>query len=104
LAQPVKLARDDSGTERSPTVIRAAAAGRSVLSGGRAVQEWLPVTEEAVVARLDTDAGIKAEPNDIPLRPLVARGAGRDRPGAAFGFPVTMPAASGTPLFPRSTD
>jgi hypothetical protein len=56
LAQPVELTREDSGTERSPTVIRPAAGGRAVLSGGRAVKEWLPVTEEAVVARLDPAA------------------------------------------------
>jgi hypothetical protein len=53
LAQPVELTREDSGTERSPTVVRAAAGGRAVLSGGRTVKDWMPVTEEAVVARLD---------------------------------------------------
>ena len=56
LAQTVEITREDSGTERSSTVIRAAASGRAVLSGGRAVREWLPVTEEAVVARLDPAA------------------------------------------------
>jgi len=56
LAQPVEITGEDSGTERSPTVIRAVAGGRAVLSGGRTVTQWLPVTEEAVVARLDPAA------------------------------------------------
>ena len=56
LAQTVEIAGEDSGTERSPTVIRAVAGGRAVLSGGRTVTQWLPVTDEAVVARLDPAA------------------------------------------------
>lgn len=44
LSQTVEITGEDSGTERSPTVIRAAASGRAVLSGGRAMKEWLPVT------------------------------------------------------------
>jgi hypothetical protein len=56
LAQTVEIAGEDSGTERSPTVIRSIAGGRAVLSGGRTVPQWLPVTDEAVVARLDPAA------------------------------------------------
>ena len=41
LAQPVLITPDDSGTEKSPTVIRTEAASRSVFSGGRRLEAVL---------------------------------------------------------------
>jgi len=40
LAEPLVLVPDDSGTDRSPTVIRAAVGARPVVSGGRVVCGW----------------------------------------------------------------
>jgi hypothetical protein len=40
LAATLVIAPEDSGTEASPTVIRAAAGARPVISGGRAVHGW----------------------------------------------------------------
>jgi hypothetical protein len=40
LTEPLVLLPEDSGTEASPTVIRAAAAATPVISGGRAVTGW----------------------------------------------------------------
>ena len=40
LAATLVITPEDSGTEASPTVIRAAAGARSVISGGRAVHGW----------------------------------------------------------------
>lgn len=40
LVEPLVLLPEDSGTEASPTVIRAAADARPIISGGRAVTGW----------------------------------------------------------------
>ena len=40
LAEPVVITPEDSGTERAPTVIRAAAGARPILSGGRVIRGW----------------------------------------------------------------
>ena len=40
LSQPVVIGPEDSGTEKSPTVIRAEAGSRPVFSGGRVIRGW----------------------------------------------------------------
>lgn len=40
LAEPLVILPEDSGTERSPTVIRAAEGARPVVSGGRRISGW----------------------------------------------------------------
>lgn len=40
LGEPLRLGPDDSGTEAAPTVIRAAAGGRPVVSGGSVITGW----------------------------------------------------------------
>jgi hypothetical protein len=40
LAEPLVILPEDSGTERSPTVIRAAEGARPVVSGGRVITGW----------------------------------------------------------------
>jgi len=40
ITQPIVIGSDDSGTERSPTVIRAAEGVRPVFSGGRIIRGW----------------------------------------------------------------
>ncbi|MBI2299684.1 MAG: right-handed parallel beta-helix repeat-containing protein [Armatimonadetes bacterium] len=56
LAQPFALTAEDSGTAESPITWRAAP-GRTVsLVGGRVVTGWQPVTDAAVLAKLDPAA------------------------------------------------
>ncbi len=56
LTQPLALTAEDSGTAEAPLVIRARAKEQVTLSGGRAVTGWQPVTDPAVLARLDPSA------------------------------------------------
>lgn len=46
LAETLVILPEDSGTERSPTVIRAAAGARPVVSGGRVISGWRATTVE----------------------------------------------------------
>lgn len=41
LEEPVRIRPEDSGTQQSPTVIRSAAAGNPILSGGKAIKGWV---------------------------------------------------------------
>ena len=45
LAATLVLGPGDSGTERSPTIVRAAAGTRPVVSGGRAIGGWQPAAD-----------------------------------------------------------
>lgn len=51
---PFTLAAEDSGTAEAP--IRYVADGRARLLGGRVIEGFVPVTDEAVLARLDESA------------------------------------------------
>ncbi|MCP4642125.1 MAG: phage tail protein, partial [bacterium] len=50
------LTGEDSGTERAPVVYRARGGEAVVLSGGLPLTEFAPVTDEAVLARMDDGA------------------------------------------------
>ncbi|MCD6359646.1 MAG: right-handed parallel beta-helix repeat-containing protein, partial [Armatimonadetes bacterium] len=50
------LTAADSGTEEAPVVFRAAEGEQVIVSGGRRVTDWRPVTDPAILARLDEPA------------------------------------------------
>jgi hypothetical protein len=56
LAAPLELTAEDSGTPQSPIVYRARPGDVVRLSGGRIVTDWQPVTDPAVLDRLDPAA------------------------------------------------
>ena len=60
-----ELGPDDSGTEAAPIVYRAAEGEEVRLSGGRQVSDWQPVTDAAVLARLDETARGKVLQADL---------------------------------------
>ena len=56
LAAPLELQAQDSGTEQSPIVYRAAQRGTAVISGGIAMSEWQLVSDPEILKRLDPAA------------------------------------------------
>ncbi|HPM83591.1 MAG TPA: right-handed parallel beta-helix repeat-containing protein [Candidatus Anammoximicrobium sp.] len=56
LARSLELVQQDSGTEHTPIVYRARKGAEVRLVGGRVVTGWQPVTDAAVLARLDEAA------------------------------------------------
>ena len=56
LAKPFELFAGDSGTQESPIVYRATQGAEVRLVGGRQVNHWQPVTDPAILARLDPAA------------------------------------------------
>lgn len=69
-SQTFELNSADSGTEKSPVIYRAGAGGEVRLSAGRAVSaaDFTPVTQPAVVARLD--AAARGKVVQLELAPL----------------------------------
>ena len=55
-AKPFELTKEDSGTMASPIVYRAAPGAEVRLSGGKQVSGWKPVTDKAMLDRLDPAA------------------------------------------------
>jgi hypothetical protein len=64
LYEPVYIRTEDSGTESSPTTIRAAEGEKAVVSGGLKVGNW--VEEKGHIERLPTEAQGKLWSTDIP--------------------------------------
>jgi hypothetical protein len=56
LARPLEFVQQDSGTEAAPIVYRARREAEVRLVGGKVVTGWQPVTNPAVLARLDEAA------------------------------------------------
>jgi len=56
LARPFELTAEDSGTEEAPILYRARQGEEVRLSGGQVVTGWKPVTDPAILARLDEPA------------------------------------------------
>jgi hypothetical protein len=56
LARPLELAEQDSGTQTAPIVYRARPGEVVKLVGGRKVSGWQPVTDAAILKRLDPAA------------------------------------------------
>lgn len=59
VSRPLELGAKDSGTAEAPIVYRAREGERPVISGARVVDVWKPVTDKAVLARLDPAARAK---------------------------------------------
>ena len=65
LANPVELTADDSGTAESPITYRARLGEGVLLSGARTITNWKPVTNRAVLERLDPVARGKVFQADL---------------------------------------
>ena len=65
LARPVELTEKDSGTDNSPIVYRARKGEVARIVSGRAVTGWQPVTDPAILKRLDTAAHGKVFQADL---------------------------------------
>jgi len=64
-SEPLELTAEDSGTEASPIVYRARAGEEVRLTGGRPVTGFQPVTDPAVLERLDESARSKVVRADL---------------------------------------
>ncbi len=56
LKRTFELSAEDSGTEAAPVVYRARAGDEVRISGGKSVTNWKPVSDKAVLERLDPAA------------------------------------------------
>ena len=65
LAQPLELTAEDAGTAEAPIVYRAADGAEVRLVGGRQVTNFVPVTDPAVLQRLDESARGKVFQADL---------------------------------------
>ncbi len=65
LERPLALTAEDSGTAAGPVVYRARAGETACLSGGRRLTAWSPVTDPAILARLDPSARGKLCQTDL---------------------------------------
>jgi hypothetical protein len=74
LCAPVELTADDSGTAESPIEYRARPGDVVHISGGRFIDGWKPVTDAAVLARLDAGARGKVVQTDLKSRGITQYG------------------------------
>ncbi len=65
LPRPLELTDQDSGAENAPIVYRARQGEVVKITGGRAVSGWKPVTDSAVLQRLDPAAADKVFQADL---------------------------------------
>ena len=65
LAQPVELTADDSGTADAPITYRARPGEKVLISGSQAITDWKPVSDQAVLERLDPAARGKVYQADL---------------------------------------
>ena len=56
LRHPFQLTAQDSGTKEKPVIYRASEKGRAIISGGMTLNHFVPVTDTAVLERLDPAA------------------------------------------------
>jgi hypothetical protein len=56
LKHPLQLTDQDSGTQEKPVVYRAEGNGAAIISGGVFVDHFVPVTDAAILGRLDPEA------------------------------------------------
>lgn len=86
LADGFTLSAEDSGTPEAPIVYRACAGETVRLWGGRTVTGFTPVTDEAVLARLDPAARGQVRQLDVRAQGVGALGGFHSR---GFARPVT---------------
>lgn len=65
LTRPLELTAEDSGSEAAPIAYRAAKGETVILSGGKELTEWKPVSDRAIVERLDALARGKVLQADL---------------------------------------
>ena len=65
LTEPIELTVEDAGTKAGPIVYRARAGDPVTICGGKTVREWTPVTDAAVLKRLDPAARGKVFQADL---------------------------------------
>lgn len=75
---PLELTAEDSGTADVPIVYRAAKGADVRILGGKRVKEWTPVTDPAVLARLDPVARDKVRQADLKSLGIANPGITRD--------------------------
>ncbi|MEN6494174.1 MAG: right-handed parallel beta-helix repeat-containing protein [Thermoguttaceae bacterium] len=74
LAKPLELTAEDSGTAQSPIVYRARPGDEVRLSGGRVISDWKPVTDPAILDRLDPLARGKVFQTDLRAQGITEYG------------------------------
>ena len=74
LARPLALTREDSGTPEAPIAYRAAPGAQVRISGGRAISHFEPVTEPALLSRLDVSARDHVQVADLRAQGLTNYG------------------------------
>ncbi len=74
LAESLEFTSDDSGTPESRVTYRAASGEEVRLSGGRPVDHFTPVTDEAILARLDESVRGKVYQADLKALGIVDLG------------------------------
>ena len=92
LDAPIELTADDGGTEASPITYRSRKAGEARLLGGKLVGGWSPVTDEAVLDRLEQSARGKVYQADLKAHGIEEYG-GPDGGGLELFFnnePMTL--------------
>ena len=65
LDKPIELTAEDSGTAEAPITYRARPGETVLISGAQAITEWKPVTDQAVLERLDPAARDKVYQADL---------------------------------------
>lgn len=83
LARPLELAQQDSGTEQAPIVYRARQGAQVRLVGGRVVSGWQPVSDPAVLGRLDERARSHVLQADLKAQGVADLG--QMKPGPSWG-------------------
>lgn len=74
LSKPIELSAEDSGTAESPIIYRARQGDAVHISGGRVMTGWKPVTDPAVVNRLDPAARSKVFQADLRAQGITEYG------------------------------
>ena len=83
LARPLEFVQQDSGTEAAPIVYRARREAEVRLVGGKVVTGWQPVTNPAVLARLDEAARSHVLQADLKAQGVTDYG--EMKPGPRWG-------------------
>jgi tetratricopeptide (TPR) repeat protein len=101
LSEGVKFGAEDSGTAAAPVVWRAQERGRVILTGGQAVPELQPVTDEAILARLPEETRDKVMMADLRAAGITQYGELKPRGFShGGGTPALELFRSGVPLTP----
>ena len=101
LSESLKLEAQDSGTEGAPVLWRAQERGKVVLSGGRPVSGFRPVTDGAILERLPAEARAKVVALDLKALGITEYGELKPRGFShGGGTPAMELFANGKPLTP----